>query len=269
MNQTSLNELLAALPLGEIRYFDAVGSTNDEALTWARKNAPDLSIIVADEQTLGRGRLDRPWFTPPGTALAFSLILFPTPEERPYVSRLVGLAALSVAEAVQKLGLNPQIKWPNDVLLNQRKLAGVLIEASWVEEEIAFVVIGIGVNILKRAVPDTDILRFPGISLEGALGHPVERETVLRDILERFIAHRPELGTDTFMNQWGAALAYRGRQVRVEMGGDQTVSGRLEGILADGSLRLRDDNGKSVTVRFGDVRLRPFTDILPDKANHV
>jgi BirA family biotin operon repressor/biotin-[acetyl-CoA-carboxylase] ligase len=269
MNQTSLNELLAALPLGELRYFDAVGSTNDEALAWARKNAPDLSLIIADEQTLGRGRLDRPWFTPPGTALAFSLILFPTPEERPYVSRLVGLAALSVAEAVQKLGLNPQIKWPNDVLLNQRKLAGVLIEASWVEEEIAFVVIGIGVNILKRAVPETDILRFPGISLEGALGHPVEREPVLRDILERFIAHRPELGTDTFMNQWGAALAYRGRQVRVEMGGDQTVSGRLEGILADGSLRLRDDNGKSVTVRFGDVRLRPFTDILPDKANHV
>jgi biotin-(acetyl-CoA carboxylase) ligase len=97
----------------------------------------------------------------------------------------------------------------------------------------------------------------------------VEREPVLRDILERFIALRPELGTDTFMNKWGAVLAYRGRQVRVEMGGDQTVSGRLEGILADGSLRLRDDNGKSVTVRFGDVRLRPFTDILPDKVNHV
>jgi BirA family biotin operon repressor/biotin-[acetyl-CoA-carboxylase] ligase len=173
---------------------------------------------------------------------------------------------LSITEAVQKLGLNPEIKWPNDVLINQRKLAGVLIEISWMEDEVASVVIGAGINVLKRAVPDTDILRFPGTSLESMLGHPVEREPLLYDILDRFIALRPELGTDAFMNKWGSALAYRGRQVKVEMGGAQTVAGRLEGLLADGSLRLRDDNGKSVTVRFGDVRLRPFTDILTKKA---
>ena len=266
MDQISLNELLSTLSLGEIRYFDAVGSTNDEAIAWAKQDAQDLSVVIADEQTMGRGRLDRPWFTPPGTALAFSVIFRPTLEEQPFLSRLVGLAALSITEAVQKLGLEPQIKWPNDVLLNQRKLAGILIEASWVEEEAVFVIIGMGINVLKRAVPDTDILRFPGTSLETMLGRPVEREVILRDILEQFIALRPELGTDEFMNKWGNALAYRGRQVRVEMGADQTVSGRLEGILSDGSLRLRDDNGKSVTVRFGDVRLRPFTDILPGKA---
>lgn len=266
MNQTNLNELLSTLPLGEIKYFESVGSTNDEALAWANKGAPDLSLVLADEQTLGRGRLDRPWFTPPGTALAFSLIFHPTFDEKPYLPRLVGLAALAVTEAVRKMGLEPEIKWPNDILLNQRKLAGILIEASWVKEEVAFVIIGVGINVLKRAVPDTDILRFPGTSLESMLEKPVERETILRDILERFIALRPELGTDALMNKWGAALAYRGRQVKVEMGADQTVAGRLEGILSDGSLRLRDDNGKSVTVRFGDVRLRPFTDILPNKA---
>lgn len=270
MNQTSLNNILASIPqLGEVRFFEAIGSTNDEALAWARKGAPDLSLIVADEQTLGRGRLDRPWFTPQGTALAFSLIVRPTREEMPYLSRLVGLAALAITETIQKMGLNPQIKWPNDVLLDQRKLAGILIEVIWEEEEVSTVVVGMGVNVLKRAVPDTDILRFPGTSLESAIGHSVEREPLLRDILENFIALRSELGTDEFMNKWGSALAYRGRQVRVEMGGDQTVAGRLEGILSDGSLRLRDDNGKSVTVRFGDVRLRPFTDILPNKAKDV
>ena len=270
MNQTTLHKFLAALPqLGEVRYFDSIGSTNDEALAWARNGATDLSLVIADEQTMGRGRLDRPWFTPPGTALAFSLIMCPTPDEQPHLSRLVGLAGLAVIEAVQRLGLNPQIKWPNDILLNQRKLAGILIEAIWVEEEVSAVVIGVGINVLKRAVPDTDILRFPGISLEAALGVPVEREPLARDILERFIALRPELGTDALMNEWGNALAYRGRQVKVEMGADQTVAGRLEGILSDGSLRLRDDNGKSVTVRFGDVRLRPFTDILPNQTNNV
>jgi len=261
MNQPELNELLSTLPLGEIRYFDSIGSTNDEALAWANKGAPDLSLIVADEQTMGRGRLDRPWFTPPGTALAFSLILRPTADEKPHLSRLVGLAALAITESLQKLGLTPQIKWPNDVLLNQRKVAGVLIELVWSGEDVVCVVIGIGVNILKRAVPDTDILRFPGTSLEGMLGHPVERENVLRDILASLTALRPQLSTDEFMNKWGEALAYRGRQVKVDMGG-QTVVGRLEGMISDGSLRLRDDNGKSVTVRFGDVRLRPFTDIL-------
>ncbi len=269
MNQTELTELLSSLPLGEIRFFESIGSTNDEALRWAQAGARDMSVVVADEQTMGRGRMDRPWFTPPGTALAFSVVLRPTFDEKPHLSRLVGLAALSIAHTLQSFGLSPQIKWPNDILLNQRKVAGVLIELVWSGEDVVCVVIGIGINVLKRAVPDTDILRFPGTSLEDALGIPVRREKILRDVLSSFLSLRPQVGTDSLMNQWGEMLAYRGRQVRVEMGADQTVVGRLEGILADGSLRLRDDNGKSVTVRFGDVSLRPFTDILKNKATNV
>ena len=269
MNQSTLTELLSPLPLGEIRYFDSIGSTNDEALKWAHEGARDMSLLIADEQTMGRGRMDRPWFTPPGTALAFSLILRPTMDEKPHLSRLVGLAALAITHTLQSFGLAPQIKWPNDILLNQRKVAGALIELVWAGEDIISVVIGVGINVLKRAVPDTDILRFPGTSLEDALGNSVDREKLLRMILSSFINLRPQLGTDAFMNQWGEVLAYRGRQVKVEMGADQTVVGRLEGILSDGSLRLRDDNGKSVTVRFGDVRLRPFTDILKNKATNV
>ena len=269
MDQILLNDLLSSLPLGEIQYFDSISSTNDEALNWARKGARDMSIVVADEQTLGRGRMDRPWFTPPGTALAFSLILHPHESEKPYLSRLVGLGALAITEAIRILGLKPEIKWPNDVLLNKRKVAGVLIELSWSGEEIVSVVMGIGVNILKRSVPDTDLLRYPATCLETALERTVKRDDVLLDILNSFVKLRPALGTDSFMNKWGEAIAFRGRQVRVEMGGGQTISGRLEGILSDGSLRLKDDNGKSVTVRFGDVSLRPFTDILGNKANNV
>jgi BirA family biotin operon repressor/biotin-[acetyl-CoA-carboxylase] ligase len=189
--------------------------------------------------------------------------------EKPHLSRLVGLAALSIVQPLERLGLSPQIKWPNDILLNQRKVAGVLIELVWSGEEVVCVVIGVGINVSKRAVPDTDILRFPGTSLEDALGNMVERGKILFDFLSAFVELRPHLGSDSLMNQWGEALAYRGRQVRVEMGAEQTVVGKLEGILADGSLRLRDDNGKSVTVRFGDVRLRPFTDILKNKAADV
>lgn len=265
MNQASLQSLRSTLGLGEIKYFNSIGSTNDEALAWANKGAPDFSIVIADEQTMGRGRMDRPWFTPAGTALAFSLILRPTAAERPFLSRFVGLAALSICQPLQNFGLNPQIKWPNDILLNNRKIAGVLIELVWAGEDVQCVVIGIGLNVLKRAVPDTDVLRFPGTSLETALEREVAREEVLHDILSAFVSLRPELGSDDLMNQWGTALAFRGRQVRVEMGAGKTVTGRLEGILSDGSLRIRDDNNKSVTVQFGDVSLRPFTGILNNR----
>src|SRR5512138_3606420 len=101
MNQNELKKALSKLPLGDIRYFDSIGSTNNEALAWATSGAEDLSLVIADEQTAGRGRLDRKWFTPKGTALAFSLILRPTAVEKPYLTRMVGLAALAVADALQ------------------------------------------------------------------------------------------------------------------------------------------------------------------------
>ena len=258
MDQNDLAKLLADLNLGSIRYFDSLGSTNDEALAWATSGAKDMSLIVADEQTMGRGRYDRPWFTPPGTALAFSLIVHPSPGERPHLSRLVGLAALSIARSLQARGLYPEVKWPNDVLLNRRKVAGVLIELVWSGEDVENVVIGVGVNISRQAVPSTDILRFPATSLEDGLGQPVDRMEILRDILAEFIRLRPQLGQEELIREWEKVLTYQNRQVQVDLGGGQVVTGKVVGLESDGSLKLRDENGKAVTVRFGDVRLRPF-----------
>src|SRR5215216_678108 len=110
MNQTELRKALSKLSLGDVRYFDSVGSTNTEALAWATSDAKDLSLVIADEQTAGRGRLDRKWFTPKGTALAFSLIMRPTAEEKSYLTRIVGLAALAVVDTLQTRGLIAQIK---------------------------------------------------------------------------------------------------------------------------------------------------------------
>lgn len=258
MNQPELESILSNLNLKDIRFFDSIGSTNDEALAWTKEGAGDLSLVVADEQTLGRGRLDRRWFTPPRTALAFSLILRPTPNEKPFLSRIVGLAALAVADALQMLSLDPQIKWPNDILLNGRKLAGILIEATWIEEEVSSLVIGMGINVAKAAVPTTDILGFPAISLESVLGYVPDRKVLLHAILTNIITLRPHMGTDSFMSAWEKKLAYYGRQVRVEMGGEKSVSGRVDGLEPDGSLRIKNDDGKSISVRFGDVRLRLF-----------
>jgi BirA family biotin operon repressor/biotin-[acetyl-CoA-carboxylase] ligase len=257
MNQNELKKALSQLPLGDIRYYDTIGSTNNEALAWATQGAEDLSLVIADEQTAGRGRLDRKWFTPKGTALAFSLILRPAPEERPHLTRIVGLAALAVTDSLRTRGLISQIKWPNDVLLNGRKVAGILVESVWLGEEVDCLVIGVGINVLQGAVPSADLLLFPATSLEEGLGPALERTEILRDILAGIIALRRHLGSDSFIASWEQALALRGEQVQVEQGDGTLVTGKLLGLEPDGSLRLMDDQNQPITVRFGDVRVRP------------
>ena len=259
MNLNELNKTLSKLPLGDIKYFESIGSTNDEALAWAANDAKDLSLVIADEQTAGRGRLDRKWFTPPGTALAFSLILRPTTDERPYLSRIVGLAALAVTDTLRARRLTPQIKWPNDVLLLGHKVAGILVESVWTGEDIDCVVIGIGINVLKGSVPPQELLHFPATSLEDELDDPPDRLALLFDILSTLINLRPQLGTDEFLSRWAQSLAFLGEQVQIEVEEKPPVVGQVLGLEQDGSLRLRDGHDKTVTVRFGDVRLRPLT----------
>ena len=258
MNLNELNKTLSKLPLGDIKYFESIGSTNDEALAWAANDAKDLSLVIADEQTAGRGRLDRKWFTPSGTALAFSLVIRPTVEERPHLSRIVGLAALAVSDILRARDLTPQIKWPNDVLLLGHKVAGILVESVWSGEDVDCVVVGIGINVLKGSVPPEDRLHFPATSLEDELGYPPDRLEILFDVLSALIDLRPRLGTAELLSRWAESLAFLGEQVQVAVENEQPVVGQILGLDQDGSLRLRDGHDKTVAVRFGDVRLRPM-----------
>ena len=258
MNEHSLQKKLSKLNIGDLRYFDSIGSTNDEALAWAATGARDLSIVIADEQTQGRGRLDRKWFTPKGTALAFSLILRPDATLRPHLSRTVGLAALSITESCSGLGLAPRIKWPNDILLNGKKTAGILIETVWTGHDVDSLVIGMGINVHKTSVPPAELLQFPATSLEDELGKEAPaREEILFGILSSFIRWRERMGTDELIHAWEEMLAFRGEQVQIHAGNEAPTSGELLGLESDGSLRLRDAHDNSVVIRFGDVSLRP------------
>jgi BirA family biotin operon repressor/biotin-[acetyl-CoA-carboxylase] ligase len=171
---------------------------------------------------------------------------------------MVGLAALAVADALRIRGLVAQIKWPNDVLLNGHKVAGILVESVWSGEEVDCLVIGIGINVLQSAVPSAELLQFPSTSLEESLGPEVERARILQDILAGIIALRPHISSDSFIASWEKALAFRGEQVQVEEGNGNLITGKLLGLEPDGGLRLSDGQGNSVPVRFGDVRLRPL-----------
>jgi BirA family biotin operon repressor/biotin-[acetyl-CoA-carboxylase] ligase len=258
MNEKKIESLLSSLPLGAYRYFDSIGSTNDEALVWASQGAPDFSLVVADEQTSGRGRMDRKWFTPPGSALALSLILRPAEAERAHPSRTTGLLALSLTETLSRLGLAPQIKWPNDVLLNGKKVAGILVESSWMGETLEALILGMGVNVCEASVPTTENILFPATSVENELGQLIERSHLLQEILTRVLEWRPKLGSEAFLKAWEEKLAFRGQQVQVEEGSGGALTGKILGLEPDGNLRLRDERGKSVTVRFGEVHLRPL-----------
>ncbi len=176
MNKDEISAALADLPLGGLRFFDSIGSTNDEALAWISEDAQDLSIVVADEQTAGRGRSGQKWLTPPGSALAFSLILRPSTLERTVPGRITGLGALALAQCCADLGISTaRIKWPNDLLLNGRKAAGILVESAWAGNVLDASVLGIGLNVTAAAVPPASQVTFPATSLETELGRPPER----------------------------------------------------------------------------------------------
>ena len=259
MNETELQTALQDLPLGGLCYLKSVGSTNDIALDWASQNADDLSIVVADEQTAGRGRNKRAWHTPPDSALAFSLILHPRAIEKKNISLFTGLGALALVTSLQKrFGLQPKIKWPNDVLLDGKKVAGILVETSWLGNEMGHIVLGVGVNINAAAVPLAEQLTFPATCLEDALGKKIHRPLVLHDILAALIKWRHLLGTDAFIHAWDENLAFRGEQVWVHGRGGESLNGKLLGLDPDGSLQVQIADKSVQNIHFGDVHLRPI-----------
>lgn len=256
-NEQMLRAHLSHLPLSDVRYFAETSSTNDEALAWLKAGATDGSLVVADRQTAGRGRLQRRWITEPGGALAVSLILHPSTVETAHLALFSPLAGLAVADGLAACcGLEAQIKWPNDVLLNGKKVCGVLAETSWQGDRAFGVVLGIGVNVAPQAVPPADVLLFPAISVEAAAGHPINRWQLLAAILDSVFAWRKKLGSPSFIHAWESRLAYKGKPIQIQMP-DGKLEGRLVGLDPQGGLMVQTAAGKLEIVTAGDVSLRP------------
>ncbi len=258
IDEQQLRQRLACLPLGEFRFFRSVGSTNDEALLWAASGAPDLSLVYAEEQTAGRGRGGRRWFTPAGTALAFSLVLHPSPGAEPPVSFFSAVGALAVCETLRAHGLDAEIKWPNDVLIRRRKVCGILSEAIWSGSTLESVVLGIGVNIRKEAVPPAEFLNFPATSVDGETVKRADRLALLVEMLAALIYWREHMTASFFLQTWEQRLAFRGEEVEVSLDTGERRVGVLDGLTREGGLRLRAAQGQTFTVHFGEVRLRPL-----------
>jgi BirA family transcriptional regulator, biotin operon repressor / biotin---[acetyl-CoA-carboxylase] ligase len=267
MNQVDIENALAGLPLGEIRYFDSIGSTNDYAVYWMQYGPPNLSIVIADEQTAGRGRAGRQWLTPRGTALAISVLLHPNHLESSMIPLVNGLGALVVSEALMRWDLSPAIKWPNDVLINGLKVAGVLPEAHWIGNQLHGVVLGMGVNVGHASVPPVELVSFPAGCVEDALGRPVAREILLREMMSTLVFWVEQMGNPIFLETWESRLAFRDEKVKVIPSVGEPVEGKLAGLISEGNLRLIVGKEERV-FSAGEIRLRPVLENRPASESH-
>lgn len=244
----------------EIFYFPAIDSTNLYAKKLAANGAAEGTLVIAEGQTQGRGRMGRSWLSPAGKSLLFSVILRP-PLQPNEVFRLTILSSWAAARAIaRQTPLAPQIKWPNDILLQGRKVGGILIEFAADQDRVSFAVVGIGLNV------NFDPLAYPELagaatSLAKELGQEVDRLGLLVALLReldrgyRLLLTGPESGFEAIRAEWRASLIVLGKQVRVSCG-EEVQEGLAEEVDENGALILRDAKGKRRVIYTGDVSLR-------------
>ena len=238
---------------GPVHHFETLGSTNDLAKELAAQGAPEGTLVVAETQTGGRGRLGREWNSPPGVGLYVSLVLRPMlpPMELPQITLTT---AVAVVKAVRRVaGLAPGIKWPNDLLINGQKLGGILTEMETESDRIRHVVVGLGLNVNNPGFPPG--LKATATSLALAAGRKFSRVDLLKAWLEEF-----ETLYDRFLNQefaeileeWKGAAVTLGRAVTVRQG-PREISGQALDVAPDGALLLRTASGEVVRVTSGEI----------------
>lgn len=220
------------------------GSTNADLVAAAHRGAPDATVLVADHQTAGRGRLDRQWLAPPGSSLLVSILLRSIPHQWWHRATMaVSVAAAAACETVA--GVRPELKWPNDLYAADRKLAGVLAQSQVDQHTGApFVVVGLGLNV-NWPEPLPPEIADRAISLDRVCGHVVDRDQLLDALLDRLAATEWE----RVVAEYRAHLVTLGRSVSIVLPTGATVSGTAVDLDDDGALVL--DDGTVITA--GDL----------------
>lgn len=243
-----------------ILYFDAVGSTNIEAKRLAAEGAEEGTVLVAEEQGKGRGRLERSYFSPPGKGIWFSLVLRPDfflPKDAP---KCTLLAAVAVAMAVETSGLRAGIKWPNDVVYEGKKLAGILTEMNAEMDRINYIVIGTGINVNFLPEDFPEDLRESATSLAIMKGEKIQRVEFFRKVLasmEELYRMVKERGFLPLMERWKQYSVTLGQEVHVVgLGANASFYGVAADIDEDGALLVDTSEGRR-RVLAGDVSIRP------------
>ncbi len=236
-----------------ILYFPSLTTTMDVARQEALKGAPEGTVVIADEQTAARGRLQRVWLTPRGN-IALSVILYP---QREHLHTLIMVASLAVSGCIETVAdLRPDIKWPNDILLGGKKVCGILIESDVRADRVNYAIIGIGMNV-NLNVADFPDIHATATSLSHELAKEVSRPGLVRCLLSEIESfYIASLSGDTVYEQWQQRLITLGKEVRAASATGETVlEGIAESVDRDGSLWLRLKDGSLSRVLAGDVTL--------------
>lgn len=243
-----------AVPAGWVLHHSPeVTSTNDLARDAGERGAPERSLFVADHQTRGRGRMERVWLEKPGGSLLFS-ILFRRHLSQTFLLTMV--CSVAACEGIEQVaGVGVEIKWPNDLMVRGRKVAGVLAEAVWLPEN-PFAVVGMGINVNfdpaeVAGIPDT------ATSLLREAGRDVSRQDLLHELLRRLdvlMSLEPEVLEREVRARWGSRLWRRRQKVVVAEDG-RVLEGVFEAVAQDGALLLRLADGSIQTVRAGDLQI--------------
>jgi BirA family biotin operon repressor/biotin-[acetyl-CoA-carboxylase] ligase len=235
-------------------YWPTIGSTMEAARELAAGGTREGTIAIADEQTAGRGRLHRTWWAARGTSLLFTLILRPRLAPR-RAQRLTMVCSLAVCDAIEAVtGLVAQVKWPNDVLLRERKVCGILTELELSGQELDYALVGVGINV------NTDLcgvpLMIPATSLMAEVGHSVSRVELLNRVLASLEQRYEALQAgQSFHDEWAGRLATIGQDV-VATAGRERWQGTALGVDQDGALLIRLADGSVQRIVAGDVTLR-------------
>lgn len=275
-DKLSIETIRRNLPTGfvgqRVIYYETIDSTNRVAKELARGGAPEGTLVIAEAQTGGRGRLKRQWLSPPGSSLLVSLLF--RPKLAPLqAARVTMLCSLAIADAIeQTTPLQARLKWPNDILVQGKKAGGILTELGVHKDRLDFVVVGIGLNVniafqdespvfALDAAPDTSQASLSALadrstSLLAATGQKVPRLPLLQRFLAQAEVRYLALQAGWRPNdEWSERLATLGQEVAITTP-DEVIAGLAEGVDADGALLVRQAGGKLVRIIAGDVTLR-------------
>jgi BirA family biotin operon repressor/biotin-[acetyl-CoA-carboxylase] ligase len=238
--------------------FDSIGSTNTEALNQAKQGADEGLCIVARQQTAGRGRHGRVWISEKDAGLYFSVVLRPKIENK-FLPLLTLMTAVAICDLLIELyHLNPDVKWANDVLVNEKKICGILAEMAETKSGLA-VIVGIGVNLKSSNFPPE--ISEIATSIEGETKKNVDVESLLENLTARLAKYykilNGENGSQKIREEWAKRSSYfEGKRVVVKLE-NETFMGTTRGLEENGALRVETENGETKIIHAGDVeRLR-------------
>lgn len=239
----------------ELLFFDEVNSTNEVAMQKGAKGLAEGLVVLSEGQTHGKGRLGRTWVSPENVNIYMSVLLRPdiSPQNAPVLTMM---SAISTARAIKEVtGLEATIKWPNDILIDQKKVSGILTEMNAEQERINYAVAGIGINVNMKREDFPDDLRMPATSLAECLGKRVDRMNLLLTLIKILEQDYEELknnGIKSIFRRWSEGCDILNRRIKVSLPGEE-ITGVAEDFTTEGGLMIRLDGRKKRIIYAGDV----------------